>query len=254
MDFLFSTELMMSLLTLTVMEVVLGIDNIIFISLLAGRLPPEQREKARLWGLGMAAVMRIGLLFGVSWLASLSQPLFEISGTAFSVKSLILLSGGLFLLYKSTKEIHHKIEAADETGRSVKIQMTMASALFQILLIDLVFSIDSIITAIGMTQNITIMILANLVALALMMFYGRFIGEFVDKHPSIKMLALSFLLMIGLLLVAEGFSYKFPKGYLYFAMAFSVVVEILNLRAGGRSKQRVSSDHPHTDSPAPSKE
>ncbi|MEY4065357.1 MAG: hypothetical protein RIR26_1565 [Pseudomonadota bacterium] len=254
MDFFFNTEVLMSLLTLTVMEVVLGIDNIIFISLLAGRLPREQREKARLWGLGLAAILRIGLLFGVSWLASLSNPLFEFSGTAFSIKSLILLSGGLFLLYKSTKEIHHKIEAADDTGPSVKLQMSLASALVQILLIDLVFSIDSIITAIGMTQNVSIMILANLVALGLMMIYGRYIGEFVDKHPSIKMLALSFLLMIGILLVAEGFSYKFPKGYLYFAMAFSVIVEILNLRAGGRSKQHISSAHPHTDSPTPSKE
>lgn len=247
MEAFLTTEIMMSLLTLTVMEIVLGIDNIIFISLLAGRLPKEQREKARLWGLGMAAAMRVGLLFGVAWLASLTQPLFQVFGTDISVKSLILLAGGLFLLYKSTKEIHHKIEAADEHGPSVKIQMTLASALIQIMLIDLVFSIDSIITAIGMTQSTLVMIIANLVALALMMIYGKFIGEFVDKHPSIKMLALSFLLMIGLLLVAEGFNYKFPKGYLYFAMAFSVIVEILNLRAGGRGKSPKVS--PHTDNP-----
>lgn len=252
MEALISTELLMSLLTLTVMEVVLGIDNIIFISLLAGRLPKEQREKARVWGLGMAAVMRIGLLFGVAWLASLTTPLFQIFGNDISVKSLILLAGGLFLLYKSTKEIHHKIEAADEHGPSAKIHMTLASVLAQIMLIDLVFSIDSIITAIGMTQNTLIMVVANLIALALMMIYGKYIGEFVDKHPSIKMLALSFLLMIGLLLVAEGFNYKFPKGYLYFAMAFSVVVEILNLRAGARSKSKVT--HSHNDNPQPSAE
>ena len=253
MEALFSTEILMSLFTLTVMEVVLGIDNVIFISLLAGRLPKEQRNKARQFGLGIAAVMRVGLLFGIAWLASLTQPLFQVMGNDISVKSLILLSGGLFLLYKSTKEIHHKIEAADETGPSAKIHMTLASALMQIVLIDLVFSIDSIITAIGMTQNTFIMVAANLIALALMMIDGRYIGEFVDKHPSIKMLALSFLLMIGLLLVAEGFSYKFPKGYLYFAMAFSVIVEILNLRAGARAKSEKELSH-HSDNQEPSKQ
>lgn len=234
MESLFTTELMMSLLTLTIMEIVLGIDNIIFISLLAGRLPANQRKKARQLGLGLAAVMRVGLLMGVSWLASLTTPLFQIAGSDISVKSLILLAGGLFLLYKSTKEIHHKIEQASDTGPSAKLSMTFTSAIFQIILIDLVFSIDSIITAIGMTQNTLIMIIANLLALALMMIYGGVIGDYVDKHPSIKMLALSFLLMIGVLLVAESFSYKIPKGYLYFAMAFSVIVEMLNLRAGGR--------------------
>lgn len=234
MESLFTTELMMSLLTLTIMEIVLGIDNIIFISLLAGRLPANQRKKARQLGLGLAAAMRVGLLMGVSWLASLTTPLFQVAGSDISVKSLILLAGGLFLLYKSTKEIHHKIEQASDTGPSAKISMTFASAIFQIILIDLVFSIDSIITAIGMTQNTLIMIIANLLALALMMIYGGVIGDYVDKHPSIKMLALSFLLMIGVLLVAESFSYKIPKGYLYFAMAFSVIVEMLNLRAGAR--------------------
>jgi len=234
MEAFFSTEIMMSLLTLTVMEVVLGIDNIIFISLLAGRLPPEQRDKARQLGLGLAAVMRVGLLFGVAWLASLTAPLFQVAGIDISVKSLILLAGGLFLLYKSTKEIHHKIEQADESGPKAGLSMTFASVIAQIILIDLVFSIDSIITAIGMTQNTLIMIIANLVALALMIIFGKSIGDYVDKHPSIKMLALSFLLMIGVLLVAEAFTYKIPKGYLYFAMAFSVIVEMLNLRAGAR--------------------
>ncbi len=234
MEAFFSTEIMMSLLTLTVMEVVLGIDNIIFISLLAGRLPAEQRDKARQLGLGLAAVMRVGLLFGVAWLASLTAPLFQVAGIDISVKSLILLAGGLFLLYKSTKEIHHKIEQADESGIKAGLSMTFASVITQIILIDLVFSIDSIITAIGMTQNTLIMIIANLVALALMIIFGKSIGDYVDKHPSIKMLALSFLLMIGVLLVAEAFTYKIPKGYLYFAMAFSVIVEMLNLRAGAR--------------------
>ncbi|MBM3383097.1 MAG: TerC family protein [Betaproteobacteria bacterium] len=253
MEALLSTEILMSLLTLTVMEIVLGIDNVIFISLLAGRLPKEQRDKARVWGLGLAAVMRIGLLFGITWLASLTQPLFRFMDKDVSVKSLILLTGGLFLLYKSTKEIHHKIEAASDIGSSAKIQMTLAAVLVQIILIDLVFSIDSIITAIGMTQNTLIMIVANVVALGLMMIFGKSIGDFVEKHPSIKMLALSFLLMIGLLLVAEGFSYEFPKGYLYFAMAFSVVVEMLNLRAGARSKSSQPQIH-HSDSPQLSKE
>jgi predicted tellurium resistance membrane protein TerC len=234
MEALLSPEIMISLFTLTVMEIVLGIDNIIFISLLAGRLPKEQRKKARQLGLGLAAAMRVGLLMGVSWLASLTNPLFQVAGSDISIKSLILLAGGLFLLYKATKEIHHKIEQADETGPNAKISMTFASAITQIILIDLVFSIDSIITAIGMTQSILVMVIANLLALALMIIYGGAIGDYVDKHPSIKMLALSFLLMIGVLLVAESFSYKIPKGYLYFAMAFSVIVEMLNLRAGAR--------------------
>jgi predicted tellurium resistance membrane protein TerC len=236
MEALFTPELMMSLLTLTVMEIVLGIDNIIFISLLAGRLPPEQKAKARQVGLGLAAVMRIGLLMCVSWLATLTTPLFQIAGSDISVKSLILLLGGLFLLYKSTKEIHHKIELAEESGPKTKLTMTFASVITQIILIDLVFSLDSIITAIGMTQSISVMIIANLLALGLMIIYGGAIGDYVDKHPSIKMLALSFLLMIGVLLVAESFSYKIPKGYLYFAMAFSVIVEMLNLRAGARKQ------------------
>ncbi|MFZ9521274.1 MAG: TerC family protein [Silvanigrellaceae bacterium] len=244
MEALLSPELLMSLFTLTVMEIVLGIDNIIFISLLAGRLPKEQRQKARQLGLGLAAAMRVGLLMGVSWLASLTNPLFQIAGSDISIKSLILLAGGLFLLYKSTKEIHHKIEQADESGPNAKLSMTFASAITQIILIDLVFSIDSIITAIGMTQNTLVMIIANLLALALMMIYGGVIGDYVDKHPSIKMLALSFLLMIGVLLVAESFSYKIPKGYLYFAMAFSVVVEMLNLRSGSRKQA-----HPPGHSP-----
>jgi predicted tellurium resistance membrane protein TerC len=234
MEAFFTPELMMSLLTLTVMEIVLGIDNIIFISLLAGRLPPEQKTKARQLGLGLAAVMRIGLLMGVSWLATLTTPLFQIAGSDISVKSLILLFGGLFLLYKSTKEIHHKIEMSDESSPKSGSGATFTSIITQIVLIDLVFSLDSIITAIGMTQNVPVMIIANLLALGLMIVYGGVIGDYVDKHPSIKMLALSFLLMIGVLLVAESFSYKIPKGYLYFAMAFSVIVEMLNLRAGAR--------------------
>lgn len=234
MDLLISPEILMSLLTLTVMEVVLGIDNIIFISILAGRLPAEQRAKARKLGLILAGVFRVSLLTGVAWLASLTAPLFSISDVEISVKSLILLAGGLFLLYKATKEIHHKIEQSENTEPSAKLSMTFASAILQILLIDIVFSVDSIITAIGMTQHTLVMIIANLLALTLMIVYGGVIGDYVDKHPSIKMLALSFLLMIGVLLVAESFEYKIPKGYLYFAMAFSVIVEMLNLRAGAR--------------------
>jgi len=234
LDLLISPEILMSLLTLTVMEVVLGIDNIIFISILAGRLPAEQRAKARKLGLILAGVFRVSLLTGVAWLASLTAPLFTVAGHGISVKGLILLSGGLFLLYKSTKEIHHKIEQSENAVPSAKLSMTFASAILQILLIDIVFSIDSIITAIGMTQHTLVMIIANLLALTFMIVYGGVIGDYVDKHPSIKMLALSFLLMIGVLLVAESFEYKIPKGYLYFVMAFSVIVEMLNLRAGAR--------------------
>lgn len=239
MDAFLSTEILMSFVTLTVMEIVLGIDNIIFISLLVARLPDQKRQKARQLGLALAAIMRIGLLMGVSWLATLTVPLFQIAGNDISIKGLILLAGGLFLIYKSTKEIHHKIEQSTDSSPSQKLNMSFVSVIFQIILIDLVFSIDSIITAIGMSQNVLVMILANIVALLLMIAFGGAIGNYVEKHPSIKMLALSFLLMIGVLLVAESFNYKIPKGYLYFAMAFSVIVEMLNLRTGTRKKHHV---------------
>ena len=235
LDLLASAEAWISFGTLSLLEIVLGIDNIVFISILTGRLPPEQREKARRLGLAGAFISRLGLLAALSWIMKLDTALFEIRGHGFSAKALILLGGGVFLLYKATKEIHHKLESAGgasaESARS-----TFAAVIGQIVLLDVVFSIDSVITAVGMTEEIAIMIAANVVALALMLALGGKISRFVEGHPSVKMLALAFLMMIGLVLVGEGFSFHVPKGYIYGAMAFSVFVELLNIRATRKTK------------------
>lgn len=233
---IFSTsDAWFSLITLTALEIVLGIDNIIFISILAAKVKQEDRDKARNFGLLGALVTRLGLLAMMSWLASLTTPLFSVAGTEISGKSLILLIGGLFLLYKSTKEIHGKVEGHDdhhlEGGRGTS---TLSSVVMQIALIDLVFSIDSVITAVGMSQSLLIMVLANLIALGLMLFASKPIATFVDEHPTVKILALSFLLMIGVVLVGEGLSFHIPKGYVYFAMAFSFFTEMLNIRISKR--------------------
>jgi predicted tellurium resistance membrane protein TerC len=227
-----SPEAWISFATLALLEIVLGIDNIIFISILTSRLPENRRESARRLGLAGAFVSRIGLLAALSWIMKLDKPLFEISGRSFSGKALILLAGGVFLVYKATKEIHHKMETeAAPTSASI----TYAGVIGQIILLDMVFSIDSVITAVGMTESIEIMIAANVVALALMLAVGAAISRFVERHPSVKMLALSFLLMIGFVLVAEGFSFHVPKGYIYGAMGFSIFVEMLNLRTSRKS-------------------
>jgi predicted tellurium resistance membrane protein TerC len=232
MEFLFSAESWAALLTLTLLEIVLGIDNIIFISILAGKLPAEKRSRGRTLGLALAMGTRILLLLSLTWIMRLTQPLFSIGPQEISGRDLILLLGGMFLLWKSTYEIHDRLEGTDEGPHQAKRKAnTMASVLTQIALLDIVFSLDSVITAIGMANEVAIMIAAIVIAVGIMMWASGPLGDFVERHPTIKMLALSFLLLIGMALVAEGFHQHIPKGYIYFAMGFSVFVEMLNLRA-----------------------
>ena len=233
MEWMSNPESWIALLTLTVLEIVLGIDNIIFISILAGKLPQEQQAKARTVGLGLAMFIRIALLASLAWIARLTNPLFTVMNQEISGRDLILLIGGVFLLFKATREIHDRLEG-DEGHASAKVRASFASVLVQILLLDIVFSLDSVITAVGMAEELAIMIIAVVVAVAVMMFSAGPISGFVAKHPTVKMLALSFLLLIGMSLVAEGLDQHIPKGYLYFAMGFSVLVEMLNLRAKGK--------------------
>jgi predicted tellurium resistance membrane protein TerC len=238
MELLSSPEAWLSLVTLTAMEIVLGVDNIIFISILSSRLPPEQRDKGRRLGLAGAFGSRLLLLFTISWIVGLVHPLFEVAGYPVSGKSIILFFGGLFLIWKATKEIHAKLEG-EEHGHDVKGTVTLGSVLVQIALLDIVFSLDSVITAVGMSQHIPIMVAANVIALAVMVFTSKSISNFVERHPTVKMLALSFLIMIGLVLVADAAGLHIPKGYIYFAMAFSVAVEMLNLRTASKKKKPV---------------
>jgi predicted tellurium resistance membrane protein TerC len=239
-------QIWVSLLTLTLLEIVLGIDNIIFISILSGKLPGEQQQKARRVGLGAALITRVLLLCGLAWVVKLDKPFWtaDILGlhVEMSGKALILLVGGLFLIAKSTKEIHEKLEGED--GEVTKrIAPTFASVIFQIMMLDIVFSLDSVITAVGMVQQIGVMIAAVIVAMIVMLIFVNQISDFVARHPTIKMLALSFLILIGVMLVAEAFHQKIPKGYIYFAMAFSVGVEMLNIRL--RKSQRVELHQPY---------
>lgn len=229
MDWLQDPQSWMALLTLIALEVVLGIDNVVFISIQASKLPNHQQNKARRLGLGLAMFTRIGLLFSLSWLMDLTFPLFTLFSNEISGRDLILIVGGLFLIWKSTVEIHEKLEGA-QGNMSSRGQATFKAVIFQILLLDIVFSIDSIITALGMADQIIIMILAIIIAVIFMMLFSEKISVFVEKHPTIKMLALSFLLMIGIALIGDGLDMHIPKGYIYFAMAFSVVVEMFNLK------------------------
>ena len=240
MDFLFSGESWAALLTLTLLEIVLGIDNIVFISILAGKLPADQRQRARTVGLGLAMGTRILLLLSLTWIMRLTRPLLTIGPQEVSGRDLILLLGGMFLLWKSTHEIHERLEGdAEETVRKAKGKAnTMASVLTQIALLDIVFSLDSVITAVGMAKEVSIMIAAIVISVGIMMWASGPLGDFVERHPTIKMLALSFLLLIGMALVAEGFHQHIPKGYIYFAMGFSVFVEMLNLRARRSSRSK----------------
>ena len=232
-------QIWIGLFTLTALEIVLGIDNVIFISILSGRLPSELQRKARLWGLALAMVMRILLLLSLSWVMGLTRPLFSVAGFEPSGRALILIGGGLFLLAKSTLEIHHKIEESrDEAQRSGAA--TFAGVLVQIVLLDIVFSLDSVITAVGMVDEIAVMIIAVIIAVAVMMIFAGAISRFIDRHPTLKMLALSFLVLIAVNLIGEGLGFHIPKGYTYFAMGFSVLVEMLNIKAkkSQRSQQR----------------
>lgn len=229
MESLISTQSLAALVTLTGLEIVLGIDNIIFISIMAGKLPVHQRKKARILGLALAMLTRIALLFSLTWLMGMTSPLITILENEISGRDIILISGGLFLLIKSTLEIHEKFEG--ETEHSFKGAATsFAGVLVQIMLIDIVFSLDSIITAIGMARELIIMVIAVILAVFFMMFFSGPIGNFVDRHPTIKVLALSFLILIGVALIGEGLDMNIPKGYVYFAMAFSFAVEMLNIR------------------------
>jgi predicted tellurium resistance membrane protein TerC len=221
-------QLWIGFLTLTVLEIVLGIDNVVFISILAGKLPEHQQEKARKLGLTLALVTRILLLLGISWIVGLTKPLFEIFNHPISGKDLILGIGGLFLIAKATHEIHEKLEG-EEGHASRKVAPRFASVIIQILLLDVVFSLDSVITAVGMVNKIPVMIAAVIIAVGFMLLFSGAISSFINRHPTLKMLALSFLILIGVMLVAEAFHREIPKGYIYFAMAFSVVVEILNM-------------------------
>ena len=239
MDWIANPDIWISLLTLTLLEIVLGIDNIVFISILAGKLPQERQPKARQLGLTLALVTRVILLCGVALMAQMEKDLFRIDLLSFhhaiSGRDLVLILGGLFLLAKSTHEIHDKLEGEDGAVTN-RLPPTFSGVIVQILLLDLVFSLDSVITAVGMTRNIPVMIVAVILALGFMLGLGGYISAFIDKHPTLKMLALSFLLLIGFVLVAEGFHQKISKGYIYFAMAFSLGVESLNIRLRGKQK------------------
>jgi predicted tellurium resistance membrane protein TerC len=238
MELLTDPHMWVALATLTLLELVLGIDNIIFISILVSKLPKAQQEMARRVGLFMAMFMRIGLLLLLSVIIGLVEPIFTVLDQPFSGRDLILLAGGLFLIWKSTGEIHHSLEG-EEAPPEMKAKANVISTIVQIMLIDLVFSLDSIITAVGMVDDVRIMIAAVLVSLGLMMLFAKSIGEFVEAHPSIKMLALSFLVVVGVVLVAEGFGHHVPKGYIYFGMAFSFGVEMLNIRFRKKRSQAV---------------
>ena len=229
MEWLSDPQAWAALATLTALEIVLGIDNIIFISILVGRLPARQREKARVLGLALAMITRLALLMSLVWVMGLNASLFTLLGNEISGRDLILLGGGLFLLVKSTSEIHESLEGAAET-RQHQAGASFGGGLVQIAVIDIVFSLDSVITAIGLAQQIAVMAIAIVIAVLVMMFAARAISNFVDTHPTIKMLALSFLILVGTALIAEGLDFHVPRGYIYFAMAFSVAVEMLNLR------------------------
>lgn len=238
MEWIADPQIWVSLLTLTALEVVLGIDNVIFISILAGKLPPEQQDKARKTGLMLAMVMRIFMLMGISWLMGLTAPLFTLPllNHALSGKDLILLVGGLFLVGKSVFEIHEKLEGEDGHATSHMKSVTFNAVVAQILVLDVVFSLDSVITAVGMADVIWVMVAAVVIAMGIMLWSAKSISDFVNRHPTLKMLALSFLILIGVMLVGEAFGHHIPKGYIYFAMAFAFGVEMLNLRM--RSKKQ----------------
>lgn len=229
MEWFTDPQAWIALVTLTALEIVLGIDNIIFISILAGKLPKKRQPRARTIGLAFAMLTRIALLFSLTWIMSLTAPLFTLVGNAISGRDIILIAGGLFLLAKSTLEIHGRLEGEEEHTQ-VRAATSFVSVIVQISLLDIVFSLDSVITAIGMVENLPVMIIAIVTAVGFMMLFSGLVHDFIERHPTIKMLALSFLLMIGLALIGEGFDLHIPKGYIYFAMAFSVLVEILNLR------------------------
>ena len=237
MEWITSPEAWIALLSLTVLEIVLGIDNIIFISILSARLPKEQQARARTLGLGLAMGMRILLLLSISWIANLTTPLFEVLGLEFAGRDLVFLAGGLFLIWKATQEIHERLEGPGHDEDEVPKTVTFSSVITQIVLLDIVFSLDSVITAVGMANDLPVMIIAVVIAVAIMMFAAGPVSAFVERHPTVKMLALAFLILIGVSLLAEALGQHIPKGYIYFAMAFSIGVEFLNQRAAAVQKR-----------------
>ncbi len=239
MEWITTPEAWTALATLTLIEIVLGIDNIVFISILVARLQASQQQKARIIGLSLAMGTRLALLFSLTWFMRVTWPLFEVLDRPFSIRDLILIGGGLFLLAKATLEIHDKLEGT-EGHSSAKVAASFGSVLLQIALLDMVFSLDSVITAVGLAQQIEVMVAAIVIAVIVMMISAKTISEFIGRHPTIKMLALSFLLLIGLTLVGEGFGLHIPKGYIYFAMAFSIFVELLNMRIRTRRAEPIS--------------
>ena len=248
MELLANPQAWIAFATLTLLELVLGVDNIIFISILVDKLPAQRRELARRLGLFMAMFMRIGLLLVLAWIVGLVTPLFSVFGKAISGRDLILIAGGLFLLWKSTGEIHQSLEGVDEHGAQAA-PATFTGVILQIMLVDLVFSLDSIITAVGMVDDVKIMIAAVIVSVGLMMLFAGSIGRIVSEHPTIKMLALAFLVVVGVVLVAEGFGHHVPKGYIYFGMAFSLGVEMLNIRMRKRAARAVQLRPPQMPGP-----
>jgi len=246
MDWLTDPQAWIAFATLTGLEIVLGVDNVVFISILAGKLAPEQREKARRWGLGLAMLMRILLLMSISWVVGLTNPLFTVLGQEISGRDIILIGGGLFLLAKATHEMHDRLEG-DEGASSARVAASFGAVIVQILLLDVVFSLDSVITAIGMADDLGVMIAAVVVAVGFMFAFSGHISAFVERHPTMKVLALSFLLLIGVTLVAEGFDAHIPKGYIYFAMAFSLFVETINLRVRRSAKPPVHLHQPYQE-------
>lgn len=240
MEALLSVEGIIALLTLTLLEIVLGVDNIIFISIVTNKLPEEQQPKARLIGLSLALVMRIMLLFGITWIIGFTKPIFTLFSFEVSGRDLILLVGGLFLLAKSTSEIHHKVEGVSEEHGVSDKKKAFGAIITQIVLLDIVFSFDSILTAIGLTNEIMLMVIAVVISLIVMMIFSGAISDFINKHPTLQILALSFLILIGFMLVIEAFHFHVPKGYIYFSVAFSLLVEVINMKM--RKKRKVVSE------------
>ncbi len=239
MEWLNDPQAWLALLTLTALEIVLGIDNIIFISILTGKLPEHQRDKAQRLGLSLAMITRLLLLFSLTWIMKLTTPFFHIMGHGVSGRDLILIVGGLFLLAKSTMEIHDKLEGEEHHADGGAGSVSFRGTLVQIMFLDIVFSLDSVITAVGMASQLAVMVTAVVISVGVMMFFAGAVGRFVDRHPTVKVLALSFLLMIGLALVADGLAFHIPKGYIYFAMAFSVFVEMVNIKVRKNAEQPV---------------
>lgn len=250
-EWIASPEAWVALATLTALEIVLGIDNIIFISILVARLPEHQRDRARVIGLGLAMFMRLGLLFSITWVMGLVEPWFTILGEEISGRDVILIGGGLFLLFKSTTEIHSSLEYDEAHATGSGVVPSFAYVLVQIAILDIVFSLDSVITAVGMVDELPVMVIAIVIAVGVMLFASKAISEFVDANPTIKILALSFLIMVGMTLIIEGFDVHVPKGYIYFAMLFSVIVEVINIRMRKAQMMRLNKSLDDNDQPPP---